>query len=361
MSTAATASEVALQRRGRLACITLTRPKALNALTLPMVRELHAALDQSSSDPSVSCILLSGEGKAFCAGGDVKGLMLAALKEPPARGALADAFFREEYQLNAVIAASQKPQVSIWDGFCMGGGAGISVHGAFRIATEKTVFAMPETNIGMFPDVGASFFLSTLPGSLGPCLALTGARLGPADVLYTGLATHYIPSSSIPELIRKLEACDNAAAAVRDACDSLAADPGTPPLAAVRPTIDRCFGHDSVEEILAALRGMPESDWAHETLVGLHKMSPTACKVTLRLLREAKGLSLDACLRAEFRACQRFMLQPSDFFEGIRAALVDKDKSPRWDPPTIADVTDEHVDEFFVPLGERELQLGAQE
>lgn len=206
------------------------------------------------------------------------------------------------YQLNAAIAASQKPQVSIWDGFCMGGGAGISVHGAFRIATEKTVFAMPETNIGMFPDVGASSFLSTLPGSLGPYLALTGARLGPADVLYTGLATHYIPSSSIPELIRKLEACDSAAA-VRDACDSLAADPGTPPLAAVRPTIDRCFVHDSVEEILAALRGMPESDWAQETLVGLHKMSPTACKV-----RAALADGLHRTLRGVYRA--RFCTRP---------------------------------------------------
>jgi enoyl-CoA hydratase/carnithine racemase len=168
----------------------------------------------------------------------------------------------------------------------MGGGAGISVHGAFRVATEKTMFAMPETNIGLFPDVGASFFLSALPGSLGSYLALTGARLGAADVLYTGLATHYVPSSFIPELIRKLEACDSAAA-VREACDSLAADPGTPPLAAVRPTIDRCFGNDSVEEILAALQGMPESDWAQDTLGGLSKMSPTSCKVQRTMTAKA--------------------------------------------------------------------------
>ena len=184
------------------------------------------------------------------------------------------------YQLNAAIAISPKPQVSIWDGFCMGGGAGISVHGKFRIATEKTVFAMPETNIGLFPDVGASHFLSSMPGGLGTYLSLTGARLGAADLLYTGLATHYIPSSSIPSLLSKLELCDGAAH-VEEACAMLAEDAGAPPLAMVRPQIDHCFRHDSVENILTELRAMDSSEWAEGTLKTLEKMSPTSCKVTI--------------------------------------------------------------------------------
>ena len=221
MSTKPTQSYISCERRGSLAAIALQRPRALNALNLEMVRELQAAFQDASTDASVRCLLLTGEGKAFCAGGDVKAVMLAAKEEPPARGNIADAFFREEYTLNAALAASDKPQVSVWDGICMGGGAGLSVHGKFRVATEKALFAMPETNIGLFPDVGASHFLSSLPGGLGPYLALTGCRLGPADLLYSGLATHYVPSSTLPSLAAALEGCgssDDVSAALDARC-----------------------------------------------------------------------------------------------------------------------------------------------
>jgi enoyl-CoA hydratase/carnithine racemase len=196
-SASATTPEVVFERRGSVAWLTLARPKALNALTLPMIRALHPALEQSASDASVRCIVMVGEGgKAFCAGGDVRAVCEAA---QGGDAALPDAFFREEYQLNYALARSPKPQVSVWDGIVMGGGAGLSVHGRFRVATERTLFAMPETGIGFFPDVGGSHFLQAagMGRALGTYLALTGARLHAADLLYSGLATHFVPSAAM--------------------------------------------------------------------------------------------------------------------------------------------------------------------
>jgi enoyl-CoA hydratase len=231
----------------------------------------------------------------------------------------------------------------------MGGGVGVSVPGRLRVATEKTLLAMPESGIGLFPDVGASYYLSHLPGHMGIYLGLTGTRVKAADLLYTGLATHFIPSSLLPAVIVALE---------REAADDVirrfAARPeGEAPLSAVRANIDRCFAGDTIEEILAALEheGGP---WAQETRAGLLQKSPFSLRVTLRELREGAKLDFDACMRMEYRLVRRFM-GDHDFFEGVRAVLVDKDNKPRWQPATLAEVTPAMVDAYFAPLDGDEL------
>ena len=361
MSSAAGATdEVLVERRGLAACITLNRPRALNALNLPMIRALSQAYRTTAVDASVGCIVLTGAGeKAFCAGGDVVGLWEAARAAPPTtRDCVPDAFFREEYALNAAIAGCPVPQVAVWDGICMGGGVGVSIHGAYRVATERALFAMPETAIGFFPDVGGTHFLSALGGGLGPYIGLTGARLGAADLMYTGMATHFVPSAELPAMHTALEGARSEGfvrAALDAACQPDAA--GESKLAANRAAIDRCFDVEkmgTVEAIEAALDA-EGTEWAGKTLKALRGASPTSLKLTLHMLREARGEPLSACLAAEFRATQRAMVAPSDFFEGIRAALVDKDKSPRWDPATLAEVSDGAVAEFGAGLGEREL------
>jgi len=363
-SASAATPEVVFERRGSVAWLTLARPKALNALTLPMIRALHPALEQSASDASVRCIVMVGEGgKAFCAGGDVRAVCEAAQGGDTA---LPDAFFREEYQLNYSLARSPKPQVSVWDGIVMGGGAGLSVHGRFRVATERTLFAMPETGIGFFPDVGGSHFLQAagVGRALGTYLALTGVRLHAADLLYAGLATHFVPSAAVRGLEAALQGCEGEAQldAALTTLGAGAAPPAAAPLRDARAAIDQCFGHATAEDIAAALEAEGGA-WALAALTTLRRLSPTAIKVALRLLREAEGKPLAACLQAEFRAAQRFLRTghaghcPSDFFEGIRAALVDKDKAPRWSPAALEQVSDAAVDEYFAPLGERELEL----
>jgi len=365
MSTAGAASEpeVLMEKRGTALSVVLNRPKALNALTLQMVRDLMQALRTASSDDAVKCMVLRGAGgKAFCAGGDVKGVWQAA-KQPASAASsasasslsLPDSFFREEYELNAAIARMPKPQLSLWDGIVMGGGAGVSVHGRFRVATERSLFAMPETSIGFFPDVGASSFLSSLPGELGTYIALSGDRLEAADLMYTGLATHFVPSTNLAELEREI--CQvQTAEDIEELLSRLGSAAPTPPLQEVRATVDRCFAHDTVEAIessLAADGGV----WAAKALQTLSQRSPTSKKVALRLLRGAKNKTLGQCLRAEFRASQRFVTPPSDFFEGIRAALVDKDKKPIWAPQQTAEVTDAIVEEYFAALSKPELDV----
>jgi enoyl-CoA hydratase/carnithine racemase len=346
-------SDVAVTTRGSVAHLTLSRPKALNALTLPMVRDITAALKAAAADPAVHCILVDGEGeRAFCAGGDVRAVYDAGLAGPTAGEVpLTDAFFREEYVMNAAIAGSPKPQVSVWDGFVMGGGVGVSVHGAYRVATERAAFAMPETGIGLFPDVGGSHFLSRLPGALGQYIGLTGARQKAADMVYCGLATHFVPSAALPELADSLATCTSAADV--EAClarlGASGAEESESTLAQNRAQIDEAFSAATLEEICARLERM-DGDFAASTRAALGRMSPTSMKLTLRLLAQAKGETLSACLRREFRAVQRCVTPPADFFEGIRATLVDKDKSPKWSPARIADVSDAMVDEFVAPL-----------
>ena len=277
----------------------LQRPKALNALNLQMIRELWAAYERAGADASVRCLLLEGAGgKAFCAGGDVKGVW----QEAQTDAETSSIFFREEYALNAAIAGCPKPQVSVWDGIVMGGGVGLSVHGAYRVATERTMFAMPETNIGLFPDVGGSHFLAAMPGELGTYIGLTGHRLGAADLLYSGLATHYIPSAAVTELPAALGACASAAdveAALTElgGPDAPSSSVGGGVLEQQRSLIDEAFAHDTIEAILAhlvsiqgdATRHADAVDFATATLGTLGRMSPTSMKITLRLVREARA------------------------------------------------------------------------
>ncbi len=345
--------EVLFEREGQLALITVNRPKALNALTLGMIREMQAQLDAWSDDPAVGAILVRGAGeKAFCAGGDVLAISRAAREGDE----LSQIFFREEYTLNRTIKTYAKPYIALIDGITMGGGVGISEHGSHRIVGDRTLYAMPETAIGMFPDVGGSYFLPRLPGRLGPYLALSGARLKAADCLYSGVGTAYVPSDRTEELIAALSKADltgQSAQGVDEVLRAFSADAGEPPLAAHRAAIDRCFASDKATEIFAALAA-EGGDWAERTLATLKAASPLALMVTEEAIRRGASLSFDDCMTMEYRLSQSFMAG-RDFHEGIRALLIDKDKSPRWQHASIEEVSDAEVEAYFRPLGDRDL------
>ncbi|MEW6490284.1 MAG: enoyl-CoA hydratase/isomerase family protein [Thermodesulfobacteriota bacterium] len=354
----ASPSHLRLERRGPLAVAVLDRPGALNALDLGMIRDLAAAAADWAQDPSVRAVVLKGAGpRAFCAGGDIRGVCTA--RDCGNASATQD-FFAEEYRLNRAIHRFPKPWVPLMDGITMGGGVGLSIYGSHRVVTERTRWAMSETGIGFFPDVGGGWFLPRLPGALGRYLALTGATLGPADVLAAGIATHFVPSQRLEALEAALagaswEGDDDPGEIVTRVLDFHAADPGPAPLDALRPAIDACFGAASPEATLAALARLA-TPWARETLEALAAKSPTSVRVTCRLLDEGGARSLEEDLVVEYRLSQRFVAS-HDFCEGVRAALVDRDHRPRWDPPRLAGVTDEEVAAFFAPLGDRELRF----
>ncbi len=337
----------------------LNRPHALNAFTLGMYRRLEPTLHQWAVDPDIHAVLVEGAGdRAFCAGGDVRAVYEAG------KGIAGDAdftsvFFAEEYRIILGIHRYPKPYIAIIDGITMGGGAGVSVNGAYRVATEKTMFAMPETGIGLFPDVGATRFLNLCPGHVGRYLGLTGARLGPADALYCGFATHFVPRERVIEL--KAAIVDTPwepgreRAQVGALLSAFAADAGAPPLAARRAMIDRCFGHDRVEAILDALLAESEDRaWAAGTHASLLGKSPTSLRITLRQLVVGQGLDLEAALKLEYRMTQHVMAA-HDFYEGVRAVLVDKDQRPLWRPGSLAEVDAAMTEGYFASLGEREL------
>jgi enoyl-CoA hydratase len=351
--------EILLERRGGVAIVTFNRPKALNTLSLDMYRTLAPDLFAWADDPAVRCVVVRGEGgKAFCAGGDVRAIYDAG-PGAPQQGDLKADFFREEYVLIQRVHRFPRPYVALIDGITMGGGAGMSINGSHRIATENTLFAMPETGIGLFPDVGATHFLNRCPGQIGMYLALTGARLRAADLLYCGLATHFVPRERLPALIEGLtriawvDGREHAQVDALLAEGGFAADPeGPPPLAALRAEIDRCFAADSVEGILDALE-REGTEWAKATRDALLRMSPTSLKVTFRQMRTGAATPEEA-LVLEYRLTQHVMQRP-DFFEGVRAILIDKDQSPKWQPATLAAVSDADVAWYFEPLGPREL------
>lgn len=354
--------DILIERRGPLALVTLNRPKALNALTLPMIRRLDPALADFAADGAVRAVLIRGAGdRAFCAGGDVRAVWEdgRAAKAGTGDGALTRDFFREEYVLNRRINRFPKPFVALLDGIAMGGGVGLSIHGSHRIVTEKTLFAMPETGIGLFPDVGGSWFLPRMPGEVGTYLALTGARLHAADCLYVGAGTRFVPSELMEELTAELEEALAGGGPAKDAVDGVVSrhcrTPGRPPLAEHRQAIDECFRFDTVEEILTALRRRGD-EWAAAQAETLSRMSPTSLKVALEEVRRGAGKDIDACLAMEYRLSQACMAG-HDFYEGIRAVLVDKDRSPKWSPATLAEVTDAAVEAHFAPLGPRELSF----
>ncbi|BAI72044.1 3-hydroxyisobutyryl-CoA hydrolase [Azospirillum sp. B510] len=342
-------AEILFERRGAIGLVTLNRPKALNALTLGMIRLFDPQLRAWDADPEVKAVVIRGAGeKAFCAGGDVVSLYEAGKAAKEGRGDTSPirAFFSEEYVLNRLIKRLSKPYVAVIDGISMGGGVGLSVHGSHRIVTERTLFAMPETGIGLYPDVGGTYFLPRLPGQVGVWLGLTGDRLKAADLLAIGAADAFVPSGEIDGLIGDL-------AAGRPADEAIATrrgDAGEAMVRALRAVIDRCYAFDSVEAIVKALEA-EGGDWANGQLATLRRVSPTSLKVTLAALRRGAGLDFDGCMVQELRlslAC----LAGVDFYEGIRAVLVDKDKSPKWKPANLADVGPSDVARHFTePAG----------
>ena len=343
------AAEILFEHRGAIGLVTLNRPKALNALTLNMVRLFDPQLRAWDADPAVKAVVIQGAGeRAFCAGGDVVGLYEAgkAMREGHGDGAVIRAFFSEEYGLNRLIKRLSKPYVALIDGISMGGGVGLSEHGTHRIVTERTLFAMPETGIGLYPDVGGTYFLPRLPGQVGLWLGLTGDRLKAADMLAIGAADAFVPSAKLAALIDDLAAGtppDEAVAAVREPA-------GDAPVTGDRAAIDRCYRFDTVEAIVKALEG-EGTEWAAGQLATLKRVSPTSLKVTLTAIRRGGKLDFEGCMTQELRlslAC----LAGDDFYEGIRAALIDKDRNPRWKPADLAGVGPSDVERHFAePAG----------
>lgn len=349
-------ADILFDRKGDWGVVTLNRPQALNALTWDMVKAFRAQLAEWATDHSVCAVLVKGAGeKAFCAGGDIRWLHDAAKKDP----AYASEFFREEYRNNAAIYHFPKPYVALIDGVVMGGGVGVSVHGDFRVAGDRTLFAMPETGIGLFPDVGGGHFMPRLGGGLGLYLALTGARAKAADCVYAGVATHYAPtekSALLEEALIGEDLSGDAHAAISHLLDAYAEDTGHPSLCDNREAIDRHFKTDgSLDDVIASLRA-DDSDFAKGALATLEKMSPTSMHITFGQMKRGAGLDFDEAMKMEFRIVRRVM-EGHDFFEGVRAQILDKDRNPQWSPATLADVGDADITAYFEGLGKAELML----
>jgi enoyl-CoA hydratase/carnithine racemase len=339
--------DILLRREGALGHITLNRPQALNALTHDMCARMLRQLRDWAGEPAVRAVLIdAAQGRAFCAGGDIRAIYDMGKK----RDGSANAFFTTEYRLNAAIKHFPKPYAALIDGIAMGGGAGVSVHGSYRAVSENAVFAMPETAIGLYPDVGGSYFLSRLPGETGMYLALTGVRLEPSDMIYAGIATHFIPAAKFKSVGPRLAQGESPDAVLGD----LAGDPGLAPLAAHRKSIDRAFAGPSVEAILEALDN--EGAWGKDTAALLASRSPTSLKLTFREIREGKALDFDACMRMEYRLTTR-MLEGHDLYEGVRAILIDRDQRPRWRPASLEEVSDAEIARYFTSLDVTELSL----
>jgi len=348
--------EVLTRLEGSLGRVTLNRPKAVNALTVGMVRAIDAALSVWEGDTRVSVVLIDGAGeRGLCAGGDIRMMYearMAGTIEP------AVAFWQEEYRLNARLKRYPKPIVALMAGLVIGGGIGISAHVRHRVVTETTSASLPEVSIGFAPDVGGTYLLSHAPGELGTHMALTAGRAGPSDTILLGLADFHVPSSMFPAM---LEALRKASAERVDATlRSFASEPKAGKLAAAREWIDACYKADEVEEILEALESN-SAPGATEAALEIRRNAPTSLKVTLRALREARRLGkLEACLTMELRfaaAC----LAARDMPEGIRAAVIDKDRKPRWSPAHLNEVTPDIIDRYFESLGPQDLVFDTPE
>ena len=335
--------ELIVGREGVAGFLSLNRPKAIHALTVEMDHAMTEALLAWRDDPEVKVVILDhAEGRGFCAGGDVNLVRQSALTDGGERGRK---FFYEEYQLNHLMFTYPKPIVAFMDGITMGGGVGISQPARYRVATENTRFAMPETGIGLFPDVGGGWYLSRLEGRLGQFLALTGARLDGAECLWAGLATHYLPASATAEAKQRIAAGHE----IGGVLSALAVRPPEPKIAAHAAAIRQHFASDILEEILASLES-DDSDWAAKELATLRTKSPQACKVALRQLAQSTQLTEFADNMAlEYRLGARVLVLP-DFAEGVRAVIVDKDHAPKWTPPTPEGVTPAMLDAIFAPL-----------
>jgi enoyl-CoA hydratase len=348
--------EIQVVRRGDLVVVTLNRPRALNALTMAMCRVLDDGLRAWQADPEVGAVLIKGTGdRAFCAGGDIRSLH-GVLTTQGVDEALR--FYAIEYPMNARLHHFTKPWIALLDGIAMGGGVGVSVHGSHRIVTERTLFAMPETGIGLFPDVGATYMLPRLPGALGRYLGLTGARLGAADCLHAGIGTGHVAADRLDALEDALAAADlrgDAFAKVNAVLARLESDPGPAPIADLRDRIDRCFGRESLAAVRDALVD-ETSGWGAAQCEELATKSPTSLAVTFRQLCQGATLDFNSAMRLEYRLVHRFMAG-HDFREGVRALLIDKDRQPKWRPERLTDVTEAMVDGYFAPLPGGDLRL----
>ncbi len=340
--------QIRFERLGLAGVVTLTRPKSLNALTHQMVRALSRALDAWSDDPAVSVVIVKAEGRAFCAGGDI-----AAVYNDIKSGQPPIDFFADEYRLNAQIARYRKPYVALIDGIVMGGGVGIAMHGSHRVMTERAQFAMPEVGIGFFPDVGASVLLPDLGGCFGMYLGLTGKRIGYGDALWSGLATHTVQSEYLDGLLDNIAETDDPGTELREV---FRAAPRQTDAAALH-AIARHFSLGSLNDIFASIRAAADTDeFVAETLATMQTKSPTSLHVTFQAISTGSTLTMDECMRMEFRIVNR-MLASHDFLEGIRAAIIDKGSVPQWQPARLDEVDRAAVDAYFAPLPAGDLVL----
>ena len=345
--------EILFESLGGARLVTLNRPRALNAVTLTMVRALRQRLDEWAASDRVSHVVLRAAGeRAFSAGGDIRKLYEWGRSGDPAWRS----FFREEYRLNAAIKRFPKPYVALIGGMVMGGGVGISIHGSHRIGTDRMRFAMPEVGIGMFPDVGGSWFLPRLPGEIGSYLALTGHRIGLEDARWCGILTSSCRPERLDSLCRALCRTGDVGATIAEFDEW----PAPAPLARLQPVIDRIFSADTVEEILDRLAAETgeHGDWARQTAAVMGEKSPTSLKLTLRQLRQGARLtSFEDCMRMEYRIVDHVM-RGVDFYEGIRAAIIDKDNAPKWRPPLLAAISAADIDAYFQPPADGDLDIG---
>lgn len=345
--------DLIVRREGAAGIIRLNRPKAINAMTYEMSLGIDAALDRFEADPAVAVVLLEGAGdRGLCAGGDIRGLY----ESSKAGGDLGKMFWRQEYVMNARIAKYPKPYVAFMDGLVMGGGVGLSGHARHRVVTEKTKLAMPEVGLGFFPDVGGTWLLTRVSGEIGTFFGLTGQTMNGPDAIFARFADAVVPSQRLPALRAALTALRPGATSVE--VDTLIASFATGeragPIAAQRSSIDRWFAHDRMQDIFAELKG-DDSGFAQSTLKVLNEKSPRGMVVTLKLLRLARNAaSLEECLVREYRAALE-VFRSDDFREGVRAAVIDKDRNPRWSPPRIDDVTPEMLAPYFSEIGADEL------
>jgi len=352
---AVTEPDLIARREGSAGIIRLNRPKAINAITLEMFRDTDKALDAFEADPAVAVIVLEGAGeRGLCAGGDIRALW----ESSKVSGDLGKILWREEYILNARIKKFPKPYVAFMDGIVMGGGVGLSAHSAHRVVTERTRLAMPEVGLGFFPDVGGTFLLSRSPGEIGTYFGLTGQTMNGADAIHARFADAVVPSAQLPALRDVLTKVRPGALSgeIRSLIAQFATGEAAGPVAADQLQIDRWFAHDSMKDIVTALAS-DGSELAQATLKTLAEKSPRGMAVTLKLLRLARqSASLEECLVREYRAALE-VFRSDDFREGVRAAVIDKDRNPKWSPPRIEDVTPAMVAPYFAEIGADELKF----
>ncbi len=355
MMDAVTEPDLIARREGSAGIIRLNRPKAINAVTLEMFRDIEKALDAFEADPQVAVIVLEGAGeRGLCAGGDIRALW----ENSKVKGDLGRVLWREEYILNARIKKFPKPYVAFMDGIVMGGGVGLSAHSSHRVVTERTKLAMPEVGLGFFPDVGGTYLLSRAPGEIGTYFGLTGQTMNGPDAIYARFADAVVPSSKLPALREVLTRVRPGIASgeVKSLIEGFGTGEKAGPVAAMQPQIDALFAHDRMEDTIAVLRE-DGSEFAQKTLKTLAEKSPRGMVVTLKLLRLARQAStLEECLVREYRAALE-VFRSDDFREGVRAAVIDKDRNPKWSPPDIEDVTAEMVAPYFAGVGADELKF----